>query len=329
MGFCETGLAATAEWLATTAAGRPYRVLLLCDGWLVGEWHAGIDPEARFPLRSASKSAYSLLLGIAVRDGLVASLETPVIDVYPEMMAVGEHEGPKPGRYAHPANRGITFRQLAGNTSGYLKPEEPPGKVFHYQTFGMNVLSNAIATAYGLYDSSDQLRLPGAAQLVAEKIREPIGGCWEHAYFDFDYSDRPAAKRGIFGHGLHLVANADDAARLGLLWLNQGEWKGRSVVPWDYLAMASRTNAEILTHGHARDCKYGLGFWVNDHGELWPELPRDIFGAWGANAIYVWVSPARRLVMVLCPAPWDNVDDEAERRLLETAFLRHVLAAAT
>ena len=328
LGLSKAGLAAVREWLATAAGARAYNVLLLRDGWLVGEWHAGLDPEARFPLRSASKSAYTLLLGIAVKEGLVASLETPVVDVYPEMMSVGEHEGPKPGRYAHPANRGITFRHLAGNTSGYLKPNEPPGKVFHYQTFGMNVLSNAVATAYGLYDSRDPARLPGAAQLVAEKIREPIGGGWEHAYFDFDYTDRPAAKIGIFGHGLHLVANAHDAARLGHLWLNEGRWNGRSVVPRDYLAMATRTNAEIIAHGSVHHRKYGLGFWVNDHGELWADLPRDIFGAWGANAIYVWVSPALRLVMVMCPAPWDDVEDEAERRVLEAAFIRRVLAAA-
>ncbi len=224
--------------------------------------------------------------------------------------------------------RGITFRQLAGNTSGYLKPDEPPGEVFHYQTFGMNVLSNAIATAYGLYDSRDPARLPGAAQLVAEKIRDPIGGDWEHAYFDFDYSDCPTAKIGIFGHGLHLVANPYDAARLGHLWLNEGRWNGRSVVPSHYLATATCTNAEIMSHGSARDRNYGLGFWVNDHGELWADLPRDIYGAWGANAIYVWVSPALRLVMVMCPAPWDDVEDEAERRILEAAFIRRVLAAA-
>jgi len=62
------------------------------------------------------------------------------VDYYPEMMDIAEDEGPKPGRYAFEKDWDITFRQLICNTSGYMKPGEEPGKVFHYQTFGMNIL---------------------------------------------------------------------------------------------------------------------------------------------------------------------------------------------
>ena len=70
-------------------------------------------------------------------------------------MDVPEGTGPKPGRYAFEKDRDLTFRQLICNVSGYMKPGEEPGKVFNYQTFGMNILCHAIATAYGMYDSRD------------------------------------------------------------------------------------------------------------------------------------------------------------------------------
>ena len=328
VGFSADGLAEVGAWLEDTAAGRDYRVLVVRDGRLVAEWNAGIPAEVLVVMHSASKSAYTMLLGIAVDEGVLPSLDTPLIDVYPEFMEVGPGEGPKPGRHAYPPNRAITFRHLVGNTSGYLKPDEIPGHVFHYQTFGMKVFSNAIATAYGLYDSSDPDRLPGCARLVEEKIRAPIGGTWQHRYYDFDYSDCSSAKKNIFGHGMHLLATAHDAARLGHLWVNRGNWGGRQVVPADYLAEATRTNAEIMRNGTPADRKYGLGFWVNDHAQLWPDLPRDIFGAWGGRAKYVWASPARDIVLAMVPAPWDDVAVEADRRVLESAFIARVLAAA-
>ena len=326
-GFDTAALDAAGRWLADKAAGRGYRVVIAREGRIVAEWNAGIAPGDRVILRSASKSAYTLLLGIAVAEGVLPGLDAPVADIYPEFIDVAPGEGPRQGRHAFPANADITCRQLIGNTSGYLKPEQEPGRVFDYQTFGMNVFSNAIATAYGLYDSAAPDRLPGCAALVDEKIRQPIGGTWKHGYFDFDFGDNPKVKKGVFGHGLHLLATAHDATRLGHLWLHGGRWGDRQVVPAAYLTEAIRTNTEIMHHGSAADHKYGLGFWTNDHGQLWADLPRDIFGAWGGNAKYIWVCPQAGTVISMVPAPWDDVSDEGERRALERAFIGLVLAA--
>jgi CubicO group peptidase (beta-lactamase class C family) len=327
MGFSPQRLAAVGAWLDQEAGDQPYRVAIARGGALVAEFAKGIERDAKIRLRSASKSAYTLLLGIAIEEGRLAGLDDKVTDYYPELIDVGPDDGPKPGRHAYPANAGIRFRHLAGNTSGYLKPDEPPGERFHYQTFGMNVISNAMAKIYGLYDSSDPDRLPGCAALVAEKLRDPIGGSWDHAYYDFDFKPGMAAKRGVYGHGLQLVADARDCCRIGHLWLSKGSWNGRQVVPAWYLAEATRTNADILANEAPENFKYGLGFWTNDHGRLWADLPRDIHGAWGGGAKYIWVSPALDLVMVMCPGPWDDLMDEAPRRPKERAFIKTVLDA--
>jgi CubicO group peptidase (beta-lactamase class C family) len=98
-------------------------------------------------------------------------------------------------------------------------------------------------------------------------------------------------------------------------------------VPRAYLEQATRTNADILAHEPEDAWKYGLGFWVNDHGRLWPDLPRDLFGAWGAGARYVWVSPALDLVVALCPGPWPGMREEADRVPREQAVLARLLDA--
>jgi CubicO group peptidase (beta-lactamase class C family) len=326
-GFSVERLAAAERWLNEFVGNAPFRLVIARHGYMVADWSRGIDPEAGIRFHSASKSVYSSLLGIAVAEGKLPSIDAKVADYYPEMMEVADGEGPKPGRYAFAENAGITFRQLIGNTSGYMKPGEPPGMRFHYQTFGMNILTNALATIYGLYDSAEPERLPGCGRLLQEKIRDPISGTWDHVYTDFDFAPGAGAKRAIYGHCLDVVANAPDAARIGHLWLNLGRWQDRQLVPRAYLEEATRTNAEIIANEPEQAWKYGLGFWVNDHGRLWPDLPRDLFGAWGAGARNTWVSPALDLVVALCPGPWPGMREEAGRIPREQAVLARVLGA--
>ena len=117
-GFSAARLAGVESWLRDFAGEQPFRLAIARHGYLVAEWAQGIDSDARIRLHSASKSVYSSLLGIAVAEGRLPSIDARVADYYPEMMQVADGEGPKPGRHAFPENAGITFRQLIGNTSG-------------------------------------------------------------------------------------------------------------------------------------------------------------------------------------------------------------------
>lgn len=311
LGFDEARLQSAQQQIVGDAAGSSCRVVIVRGGYLAAEWNQGVDPDQPLGQASASKSYFSCLLGIAVADGVIESVDAKVVDVYPEMMDVGDGEGPKPGRHAFDKDRDITFRQLIGNTSGYMKPGELPGTVFHYQTFGMNILTNALATAYGLYNSGEPDRLPGANRLLQEKLRDPIDGTWEHNYTDFDHP--PQAKRGIFGHSSRVVATARETARAGWLWRHFGRWGETQVVPEAYLRQATRTNDDILAHEPQHNWHYGLGFWCNDHGTLWPDLPRDSFAARGAGARLIWVCPSLDLVVTMNPGAWDDKGMPVER----------------
>ncbi len=313
------------RWLRDTNPDAKFRVVIARHGYLVAEWNQGIEGDEELGQASASKSYFSCVLGVAVERGKVPSPDAKVVEYYPEMMAIAEDEGPKPGRYPFEKDRDITFRQLICNTSGYMKPGEEPGKVFHYQTFGMNLLANSIATICGLYDSGDPDRLLGCARLVEEWIRDPIRGTWSHGYNDFDHP--PQAKKNIFGHSLRVVATARDTARAGHLWLNWGNWNGLQVIPEAYLKEATVTNRFILENEPEKNWKYGHGFWVNDHGKQWPDLPRDSFAASGAGAKHIWVCPRLGLVVSQNPGTWNQVKDEVERVNIQNEIVVRILDA--
>lgn len=323
-GFAPDKLDSARQWLDGTAAKgekERYRVAIVRGGRVVAEWNRGVGRDEQLRMASATKSIFSCILGIAIEDGRLPSADAKIVEYYPEAMNVPESEGPKPGRYAFEKDRAITFRQLVSNTSGYMKPGEEPGKVFHYQTFGMNILTHAIAKVYGLYDVDDPQGSPGLKQLVDQRLRIPIGASWGYYLMNFDH--HPQARIHIFGYYDGVQASALDMARLGWLWLNWGRWEGRQLVPEEWLREATQTAPAIRASCPRDQWKYGYAFWTNDSGQLWPSLPRDSYAASGAGSQHVWVCPALDLVVVQSPGLWE---DQSEN---DTGLLRLVVDACT
>lgn len=312
-------LAAAKQWLDDNAGDSPYRVVIVRDGRLIAEWNHNIDRNEQLKLASATKSIYSCVLANVIEEGKLPSADAKVIDYYPEFMDVPEDAGPKPGRYAFPKDRDITFRQLISNTSGYMKPGEEPGKVFHYQTYGMNVLTHALAKLYGLYDIADPEGSPGLKPIIDRMIGEPIGASWGRYTANFDL--QPSAHLNIFGYYDGVLSNVLDMARLGWLWRNWGRWQDRQLVPEAWLREATRTAPSIRKHCPPQDWRYGYGFWTNEHGLLWPSLPRDSFAAQGAGSQHIWVCPSLDLVVAQSPGLYENQTDN------DTGLLRFIVGA--
>ena len=355
-GFDSGKLDSAKRWLDGSVGNGKYRVVITRGGRLVSEWNHGFRPKKRFPLiskaksvfshnftltgghpvsesnknvgadkrlslASAAKSIFSCILGIAIEEKKIQSADDKVIDYYPEAFNVQEGEGPKPGRYAFKKDREITFRHLISNTSGYMKPGEEPGKVFHYQTYGMNILTHAIAKTYGMYNVSDPKGSSGLRSLIDEKIRTPIGAGWEYEYVNFNL--HPKARINIFGYYDGIKATALDMARLGWLWCNWGRWKDKQLVPEEWIREATRTALEIVANCPKEQWKYGYGFWTNDYSQLWPDLPRDSFAASGAGGQHIWVCSSLDLVVVQSPG---ILKDRVER---VSELLRLILNACT
>ena len=321
-GFDVGRLLLASQWLDDHAPERGYRVAIVRDGYLVFQVNVGFAPDERLPIASAAKSIFGNVLGIAVHEGRLSSPDAPVVDLYPEMMDVPQGTGPKEGRYAFPKDRAVTYRQLISNTSGYMKPGEEPGKVFNYQTFGMNVLTHAVATAYGLYNLGDPEGSPGFAELVRDKVADPIGARWAYTLSNFALQER--ARLPIFGYYCQIHTDPLDFARVGWLWCNWGRWGNRQVVPEAWMRESVKVNRDLLVNAPHEQQQYGYGIWTNEQGVLWPDLPRDGFTSSGAGGHYATVFPGQRLVIVQNPGPY-LAGEAASRANVE--FLELVLAA--
>ena len=79
-GFSTLRLTEAEQWLHTFAGDQPSRLVIARHGYLVAEWTTVMDPTLKISMRSASKSFYSSLLGIAVADGRLPGLDAKVFD---------------------------------------------------------------------------------------------------------------------------------------------------------------------------------------------------------------------------------------------------------
>jgi len=291
------------EWFAEAMGERGGRLVVVRGGRVVLEQNHDLEAEARPGIASAAKSLYSNVLGIVVHEGVLASPDELVVDYYPEMMDVPENGGNRPGRYAFEANRGITFRHLICNISGYMKPGEEPGRVFNYQSWGMNILTHALARLYGLWDTADPEGSTGFQQLIREKLSGPIGADLGYSCYSPDFNDRlqKSARLEIFGYYTGVSGTALDMARLGWLWCNWGQWRGQQVVPEAWMRETVDTAPDILANCPRHEWIYGHGFWTNARGLLWPDLPTEAFTSSGAGGHYFTVFPDADLVVIQNP----------------------------
>jgi CubicO group peptidase (beta-lactamase class C family) len=319
--------------------GVPSSVVIIRRGYLVAEWHEnGAGPETCFNIHSCTKSltgtAYGILFDEARRGRIARAvdLDTPA---YAHIPAGHPLTDPRKAR--------ITLRHLLSMSSGI--PGESIG-VYGVRTApGVNPFAAALGFRPALARDTgaevwvSQLTAePGSrwdycdpafahlslafreiagqelAQFMGERVFQPIGIeglTWETLGMDdggFGEHTNPFS-------GAHVSAR--ELARIGYLMLRGGAWAGQALVPPWWIALSTQTS-------QAANRRYGLTWWANTHGTLWPAAPRDAFSALGYNTNLCTVIPALDLVIVRVGAgPTQSTENTAP------PFIAAIVAAVT
>jgi CubicO group peptidase (beta-lactamase class C family) len=244
-----------------------YSLLVIKNGYLIAEdyFNEG-SVEQKDRLQSATKSFTSALVGIALGHGCLSSVDQKMLDFYPEVA----------GKITDPRKEQITIRNMlemrggypneethqdlwAGLLSGYYPPlieEFPlvsdPGTRFHYS----NLTSNWLGI---IVDRTCGMNLKAYAD---EHLFSPLdvkSGEWDQ--------DAEGHNNGC--GDLHLTAR--DAGKFGLLYLNDGLYKGNQIVPADWVHDSLQTysvnEAFVKRVGHFRDIGYGYHWWSANAGD--------------------------------------------------------------
>jgi CubicO group peptidase (beta-lactamase class C family) len=250
----------------------------------------------RLVSQSMVKTITALLVGIAVTDGAIRSIDQPAADYVPEL--AGTEYGKTPIRALLHMSSGVKYvetydgnddsaklnRALFGPTSrGPAKAlatfdfrDAPPGTRFYYagaetETLGL-VVRNAVHMSLADY-AQQRIWQPLGAESDATWLRDAAG--YEVAYCCFS-------------------ATLRDWARVGLMLAHDGAWNGKQIVPREWILRATSVASldEYLAPGRATPF-YGYGYQV----WLLPG-PRREFALLGIHGQAIFVDPAAHLVLV-------------------------------
>lgn len=299
---------------AYLAKQRAAGIVILQDGKVRFERYGlGFDASGRWTSFSVAKSFTSTLVGAAIQDGYIKSLDDKVSQYIPGLRGSAYDD--------------VSIRQLLTMSSGVqwnedyedpnsdvarfnnARPEpgmdatvsymrrlpraHPPGAVWHYNTGETNLIGVLVSSA---------TKKP-LAQYLQEKVWQPAGmeaqGTW---------------LLGASGHeiaGCCIQAATRDFARFGLFVLANGKVGDKQIVPADWFAQATTRQKDIGQPGRG----YGFQWWTYDDGSV---AAQGIFGQG------IFIDPRRKLV-IASNANWTRATKGPEPAARE-AFYKQVQA---
>jgi CubicO group peptidase (beta-lactamase class C family) len=297
-------------------------LVVVVDGVLVHErYFHGTEPTDRMLGNSATKSALALLVGMAVDAGRMPPLDSPVVELVPELAD---------GGYAE-----VTLRQLLTMTSGvgwkedYHDPDGPASQLLRRWHRGDGGLREALlgmppgdppGSRYA-YCTPDSLALDWARErATGESFPAAVGELWAAIGAETPAViglDQAAEAGGIAMAGGSLAATARDWARLGSLQVD-GRWGGQQLVSRSWVDASSRPERDFLCPGRLPSTittHAGFGY------HWWPLDPAgDRVTADGMRGQFVYVDRPRRVVVVKTSA-WPYADPWWDRQCRDLSYL--------
>ncbi len=262
-------------------------VVIKNDSLLYEKYSGGYSDSSWSGSFSMAKSITSLLIGAALKEGKIKSVDEAVSNYLPGFneglaaklkikdlltMSSGSNWDEA---YVNPFS--ITTEAYYGSdlrkTATGVKIKTEPGTLHSYRSGDTELLGLIVEKATG----------KSLSQYAAEKLWQPLGA--EHpALWSKDRST------GVDKAFCCFNSNARDFARIGQLMLDSGQWKGSSIIDRDYYNQ-SVTPCKIPDESGLPCDYYGYQWWIS---------PNDshIFYARGILGQYIIVIPARRVVLV-------------------------------
>jgi len=260
---------------------QPFSFLVIRNGVLVFEQYLhGSQMASANNVHSSSKTIISGLVGIAIREGFLSGVDQKISEILsPKFKFRG-------------AKQNVTLHDLLTMTAGLnweedtteyeiqdksnwiqaiwnLSLAEQPGATFNYDTGLTHTLSAIIAESSGMDTCA-----------FAEKyLFDPMGITVKHWGID---------PQGYYSGGYNLYLTARDLAKVGQMYLQNGDWNGTSLVPAQWIQDATSNGIP----SDQADSTYGYLWWLtNSHGHV-------VHKMWGYGGQFVYVIPDLNLVFV-------------------------------
>lgn len=260
------------------------------DSIVFEDYYLGNTESTQTISWSMAKSFISALMGIAVEEGYISGVSAKVEDYVPKLkgtayegvkikdvlqMSTGVRFNEDYGDFNSDINRwgrGFALGESQDAFAATLERELEPGTVNHYVSINTHVLGMILTKATGRT----------IADYMHEKLYEPLGMEYEGYWLIDGYGMEMALG------GLNLTLR--DFAKIGSLYLKNGEWNSKQIVPKDWVEASITPDAP---HLQAEEGSFGYGY------QWW--IPKGDVGEFMAIGVYnqnIYVNPTTNTVVV-------------------------------
>lgn len=248
------------------------------------KYFKGYDKESIVPSFSMAKSVTSILIGCAIDEGLIKSVDEPITSYIPELKKNGLDKVTI--KHLLQMTSGIKFNESYVNPFGdaasfyyglnlrkeigKMKLKTEPGKKFEYVSGNTQLLGLVLERS---------LKDKTITSYLQEKIWTPL-----EMEYDASWSiDRK--KNGLEKTFCCLNARARDFAKIGRLYKNKGNWNGKQIVSQKWVEESTKLDT---SEGSANFYQY----------QWWLPTPNEDFMAEGILGQFIYVNPKKDLIIV-------------------------------
>lgn len=270
--------------------------MILKNGYVIGKWGDTKRVDMTF---SVTKSFLSTMAGLAEDNGLIANTSDKAGDYIWDGTFDGVHNSKITWEHLLQQNSAWSGELWGGKDWADRPPKEgsiddwkfekpkEPGTVMEYNDVRVNVLAYSLTHVW---------RNP-MPLVLKENVMDKIGASttwrwhgYEHAWTEIDGLKMKSVTGG--GHsGAGIFISAEDMARFGLLFLNNGKWKDNQIISESWIQKATLPSQPNVN--------YGYMWWLNKKGSRhWEGLSENIFYAAGFGGNFIVIDKENDLVVV-------------------------------
>lgn len=282
-------------------------LLIWHDGVLLLEsYYRGTDSETMNQIYSVTKSITSAMVGKAVEEQHIASLNDPMLDYFPENRQIENLDGRKEAIvladlltmqagfeweelstiYGDPTND-VTLMTRSADWIQYMLDREmlaEPGTTFTYSSGVTMLLGTILQVATG----------QSVEDYTATHLFEPLD------ITDWRWQQTPT---GSSNTGWGLFLRPADMLKFGQLYYQEGNWQGNQIIPEAWIAESTRPLVQIDD-----EFDYGYQWWrFADESSIVADLAQnDVYFAWGFGGNFIFVVPHMELIVVTTAENFEN-----------------------
>jgi CubicO group peptidase (beta-lactamase class C family) len=274
-----------------------YGLLVIKNGYLIAEGYfneGSVEQKAR--LQSATKSYTSALVGIALDQGYLSSVDQKMMDFFPEFA----------GQITDPRKNQITIREMLQMRAGYPW-EESTAELFEmlYHGFRPSLLVDVpLVRAPGSDFEYSSLTSHLLGIIVARATDMDLKSFAEEHLFsplNVEVGDWIQDWEGYYNGHADLHFTARDMAKFGLLYLDDGEYEGNRIISAEWVHDSLQTYSEDAwayeVGRNFRDIGYGYQWWSARAGDHRFNL------AWGHGGQQIVLVDELNMVIVVTADP--------------------------